>query len=235
MLCALAAAAYARIMARLLALIVLAIPLASAGCAADPDVATATFEIRPESYLRVFHAAREALAERHFPIERVDASAGVLTTASRPTAGLATPWDTDQSTLAQELEDFLNTTSRSVRITFEPLADRLAPDPAPRAAPASPEAMGDLRRAEGPIVVEVRVALERTRRPGWRPDPSGVWLNSTAIDPRDTRRGMFPSYTEAVGQDGLLARRIARQIRRRAGLKEPARAEDPPPPAPGDA
>jgi hypothetical protein len=222
-------------MARLLALLTLAILLLGAGCAADSDVATATFEIQPGSYLRVFDAARDTLADRHFPIERVDTSAGVLTTGARPTAGLATPWDTDQTTLAQEFEDFLNTTSRSVRITFEPLAQRLAPDPAPRAAAASPEPMSDLRRAAGPIVVEVRVTLERTRRPGWRPDPSGVWLSTTTVDLRDARRRMVPAFTEPVGQDGLLARRIARQIRRRAGLEEPTRAEDPPPPAPGDA
>src|SRR5690606_33298414 len=118
-----------------------------------------------------------------------------------------------------------------VRITFQPLAERLAPDP-PRQAPPAPAT--DLRALSGPIVVEVRVALERTRRPGRRPDPSAIWLSSTTIDARDAQRRMLPAYTEPVGQDGRLARKIARQIRRRAGIDEPARAEDPPPPAPGD-
>lgn len=223
-------------MARL-ALIVFALLLAlgpaMGGCAADPAAATATFQISPESYARVFDAARETLVARRFPVERVDAARGVLTTGSRSTAGLATWWDTDQTTFRQEFEDFLNTTSRSVRITFEPLAERLAPDPAPRSAAAPPAPDGDLRQTDGPIIVEVRVALERTRRPGWRPEPSGIWLSSTTVDLDDARRGMYPRFTEPVGQDGLLAGRIARQIRRRAGLEEPARAEDPPPPAPG--
>src|SRR5690606_8145824 len=127
------------------------------------------------------------------------------------------PWDGDQTTLTQELEDFLNTTSRSVRITFEPLAERLAGDPPAQAAPAAPEPMSDMRRVEGQVVVEVRVTLERTRRPGWRPEPSSIWLTSTTVDTDDARRRMYPSFTEPVGQDPLLAERLARQIRRRAG------------------
>lgn len=220
-------------MARLLILLMLAAWLGGAGCAADPGAATATFEIPADRYQQTFEAARETLLDRRFPVQRVDAAAGVLTTGSRATAGLATPWDRDQTTLTQELEDFLNTTSRSVRITFEPLAERLAADPPARSAPASPEATGDMRRAEGRVVVEVRVTLERTRRPGWRPEPSSIWLSSTAVDQEDARRRMYPSFTEPVGQDPLLAERLARQIRRRAGLDEPARAEDPPP-APGE-
>lgn len=219
-------------MPQFLPLILLTVCLALGGCATARHDATATFQIEAASYQRVFDAARQTLTDRHFPVQRVDAAAGVLTTGSRPTAGLATPWDTDQATLRQEVEDFLNTTSRSVRITFEPLAERLAPEAPPQAAPAAAPPP-DLRLAEGPIVVEVRVALERTRRPGRRPDPSGIWLSSTTSDPRDARRGMMPAFTEPVAQDGLLAERIARQIRRRAGLDEPARAEDPPSPAPG--
>lgn len=189
-------------------------------CASDPDASAAVFQIEPASYDAVFNAARETLIDARFPMERIDARAGVLTTGSKPSAGLATPWDTEQTTLRQELEDFLNTTSRSVRITFEPLAERLAPDPPGRAAPAAPEPAPDMRIQNDPIVVEVRVALERTRRPGWRPEPSGVGLSTTSFNPDDARRAMTPRYTEPVGQDGLLARRLADQIRQRAGVAE---------------
>ena len=190
-------------------------------CAGNPDASTAVFQIEPASYDAVFNAARETLIDCRFPVERIDSRAGVLTTGSKATAGLATPWDDEQTALAQELEDLLNTTSRSVRITFEPLADRLAPDPPGRSAAAAPEPIPDLHGQQGPIVVEVRVALERTRRPGWRPEPSGISLSTTTLDPQYARRGMMPSYTESVGQDGLLARRIADEIRRRAELPAP--------------
>ena len=43
---------------------------------------------------------------------------------------------------------------------------------------------------------------ERTRQPGWRPEPSGVGLSTTTLNPDYARRGMTPSYTEPVGQDG---------------------------------
>ena len=203
------------------ALLALVLGATLGACASDPDPSTVVFQIEPASYDSVFNAARETLIDARFPIERVDARAGVLTTGSKPSAGLATPWDTEQGTLTQELEDFLNTTSRSVRITFEPLAERLAPDPPGRSAAADPEPAPDMTAQTDPIVVEVRVALERTRRPGWRPEPSGIGLTTSTLDPELARRGMTPTYTEPVGQDGRLARRLADQIRRRAGVAEP--------------
>src|SRR5204862_8124944 len=71
-------------------------------------------------YSKAFDATRDLLRSYHFSLERVDAAAGVITTGYKATAGLATPWDREQSGLSQEFEDLLNQQSRRVRVTFRP-------------------------------------------------------------------------------------------------------------------
>ena len=63
---------------------------------------TTRIELQAANYEEVFSAAREVLAKYRFGINRIDASRGVITSFPKRTAGLASPWDREQSTLGQE-------------------------------------------------------------------------------------------------------------------------------------
>jgi hypothetical protein len=161
------------------------------GCASPGPT---TIDIPAGGYGRAFDAARRVLADYHFELERVDAAAGVISTRPKTTAGLATPWDTQQSTFEQSVDDLVNRQARSVRITFDP------------------QAPGDVREATGPIAARVEVNLERTCRAGWRLDPTAVRLSTFYVDPELQARGL-QRYSVVIAQDPLLAARIARDVK----------------------
>jgi hypothetical protein len=158
---------------------------------APPDVAVA-----PGQYSAAFDAARATLTRYNFQLERVDARAGVITTRSKPTAGLATPWDREQSTLAQMWEDLLDEHRRTVRITFDP---------------ATPTA--DLRESTAPVTLHVDATISRVQHAGRRLEPTAMQHSSVAIDPDLQARGLWPTYEVAFSQDPQLARRLADEIR----------------------
>lgn len=171
--------------------------LIAGGCAQTRG--TGEFRVNPGDYAAAFDAARESLVGRRFPLERVDARAGVITSQAKTTSGLATPWDGEQSTLDQETEDLLNGQQRRVRITFESVgAEGTPPD--------------DFRTVPGPLSARVEVVVERIHRPGWRIEPTAVRFSSQAQDPGLTARGMYPTYSVPLSQDPKLAARIAREI-----------------------
>jgi len=62
---------------------------ALSGCAA-PDLPT-DLEVAAGDYPAAFEAAKAALRDYRFDLERVDARAGVISTAKKETAGLLTP------------------------------------------------------------------------------------------------------------------------------------------------
>jgi len=201
-------ARYAGAVRRALVLLV----LVAVGCATPRD-ASPSFTLDAARYADAFDATREVLRDFRFELERVDAQSGVVSTAPKPTAGLATPWDAEQTSLAGEVEDFTQSNARSVRVTFEP-ASPSAPAPSrSQAAPGPPPA--DLRRAEGELIVTVRVVVERTVRPGTRIDPRAIGLTSRAEDPELLARGMWPQFTVAVERDPGLEALLARSIQRR--------------------
>jgi hypothetical protein len=180
-----------------------------AGCAsAPPEIAVA-----PGQYGRAFDEARETLVRYRFELERVDARTGVITSRPKSTGGLATPWNRDQSTLYQELEDLGNEQRRVVRITFEPKG--AAPIADPRGAASPPPEETDLRRATVPMTAHVDVVVERVQHAGWRVEPTAVRYSSITRDPELVARGMWPSYEVAFSQDPQLARRLAEDIRRK--------------------
>lgn len=82
---------------------------------------TSTVDVSETAYPSAFDAARDVLRDMKFDLERIDARAGVISTMPKSTAGLATPWDREQQTAQQEVEDMLQHQQRVVRITFEPM------------------------------------------------------------------------------------------------------------------
>lgn len=182
-----------------------------------------SFELSPEQYPAAFEAAKAALRDFRFPIERVDYQQGVITTALKPSSGLATPWDAEQSTFGQEWRDYANHQAREVRIRFAPssAAGRIEPnEPGTQASPAPPVASPS-ETAE-PITAEVVVSVIRYERPGARPAIRAVQLSSFTEDPALTARGMYPVYTVVTERDDLLAGRIAARIQSAAASVAPA-------------
>lgn len=152
-------------------------------------------------YAAAFDAARRALVDSRFELDRVDARAGVITTQPKATAGAATPWDREQTTPRQELEDLANKQQRRVRITFEPV-EHGANEPTP-----------DLRTLQGPLIAHVEVAVDRIHRPGLVLEPTAPRFSGRAVSRRLAERGMHPEYEVSFSRDDELARRLAAQIR----------------------
>ena len=140
-----------------------------------------------ELYVNVFDATREVLMDYRFAIDRVDARGGVITTHPKRSAGLATLWDKEQSSLAQEWEDLINEQRRVVRVEFD-------------------------REEDGTAQARVSVEVLRTHRPNWRVQSESVRL-STHARYRSAEGKLEPgSYLEPVGLDTALAERLASAI-----------------------
>ena len=169
-------------MVKWLLMIVVGVLVGGCSSARSPE-----FEIGPGRYDAAFDATREVLREHRFQLERVDAAAGVITTQPKSTAGAASPWDKEQSTLGQEVEDLLNLQRRVVRVSFE----------------------------EGKGRVEVTVY--RMQTPGLRPSSRAIALTHVAANPQATAQGTGTAYETAVSQDTRLAARLAEAIGKRIG------------------
>ncbi len=143
-----------------------------------------------QPYGQVFDAAREVLMDYRFAIDRVDARLGVITTYPKRTAGLASPWDREQSSMNQEWEDLVNEQRRVVRVEFD-------------------------QDEQGGASATVSVELLRTHRPGWRVETESVRLSNHALR-RDVNGELEPgSYLELVGLDAEFASRLALAIQDR--------------------
>ncbi len=171
------------------------------GCQASGE---ARFEIAPGDYERAFDASRQTLREYQFQLERVDAADGVITTAPRASAGIATPWHMEQSSLAQEFDDLLNQHERAVRIEFAPV-------------PADPSV------ASSGVV---RATIFRLQSPGLRPASRAIGSTTTTTDPALIERGVWAGQLVPAGEDPKLAVRLARRIE--AILADGARSQTPP-------
>lgn len=178
--------------------------------ACSPAPKPAVIVVLPGEYERAFNATREVLLEHKFSLERVDAAGGMITTQNRSTAGLATPWDADQSTFYQEWEDVTNQQQRAVRVSFAPEGDDgdVAPD----------EAFVDRRSDDQTLVARIEVDVLRARRKGWRVETEAITLSSRYRDPVTARRTGGETFLEPVGQDEHLAGRIAAGVRERLGV-----------------
>lgn len=154
---------------------------------ADSASAVVTLDLTDADASRVFDATRETLMEYRFALDRVDARRGVITTHPKRTAGLATPWDREQSGLDQEWEDLLNEQRRVVRVEFDRDGDRFQS-------------------------MEIQVEVIRTNRPGWRIETESVRLSDHARV-RDRDGEVMPrSFGEVIGLDTRFAHRLAEAI-----------------------
>lgn len=167
--------------------------LALTACSTVPQSApTPPVPFAHDAYPTVFDAARRALSEFRFTLDRVDAARGVITTQPKPTAGLATPWDAEQSSLGQEARDLAHQHERVTRVVFEP--------------------------ADAPETVRVWVVINRVRRPGWRIESDALGWSTHARNPAARRNGGEPEFREPIREDRALAERILARIRELAGL-----------------
>ena len=141
-------------------------------------------------YQTAFAAARDVLRDNRFSLERVDAGAGVITT--------------QRSTTMREAVDVIQRRARFVVVSFAPAA-------------GGSEPAGDVRDANLPLAMTVKVVIERIEVPGWQIPPSSVRLASRTSDPEKAAAELEPLYTVAVGEDRELADAMAEQIRRRLG------------------
>jgi hypothetical protein len=171
------------------------------GCAAPPEPKS-DWPIAAGEYVATFEAARQVLRDTGFGIDRTDPAAGVLATRTKATAGLGTPWDREQATAGDEIEDLFNRDARQIRITFEP-------------DPPTPETV-DLRDTQSTLLVRVRAVKFRRHRPNWQLESSAIQLSQRAEDPALDARGMSGEYRVAYTEDRVLAARLADEIRRLA-------------------
>ncbi len=176
------------------------------GCRA-PAESVAT-PVAPGRYAEAFDQTRDLLAARQFKLERVDARAGVITTQPKPSTGLATPWDGEQSSFQDEWADLLNQHERQVRVTFVPVG---AGEPADR----TPEV--DLRELDVPLEAHFEVTVLRVSVPGHRIEPSAIGMSTRWSDPQMARRGVGPADRVPLRADDALAARLADALRRRLG------------------
>lgn len=170
-----------------------------ANAAASADSADASADLAPKltipagQYAAAFDAAKKSLRDRGFLLERVDAQAGVITTQPKDTAGLATPWDREQSGIDQEFDDLFHRQQRVVRVEFTPASSGAASD--------------DLRSFPGDIDARVQVAVLRAYQPGRRINTGNITSSTYTIDPKLEAQGLN-YYSVAQKQDSRLAQRV---------------------------
>ncbi|MBX3321683.1 MAG: hypothetical protein KF757_01700 [Phycisphaeraceae bacterium] len=168
------------------------------GCAGPR--AGVVFVLDADAYESAIGASRSVLRDAGFEIDRVDAEAGIITTLLKPTAGFATPWDGEQSTLGQETSDLLNQQHRSVTITF---------------ASDNPDA--DLRLTTEPIAARVDVVIYRIRTSGWKIETETISRSSFSRDPIAQSQGSPGRFAQPVKRDDKLAERLSARIQAAMG------------------
>ena len=165
---------------------------------------------------QAYAAAMEALLSRGFRILSADARGGVILSEPKRSAGLLTPWDVEQASMTDELEDTLTSQRRTVRVTISRPAVSQSGVSAPGPAAPTParEDAGDADALE----VGVTVTVERRQRPGVRLETETVRQRSTWLDPQLAQRGMQPVYWVASREDPSLAAILLDAIERDLGL-----------------
>jgi len=171
-----------------------------------------TAELPAGRYGEAFEVVKDELRAQGYELERVDARAGVITTRPRASSGFWTPWVTDERRLRDELESSVHRQRRVVEVRF------LA------------EGEGDVRRAGGPLTLDVRVRVERVYQPGVRTPAASVRLRHVSADPGfgdadmpleqggygGGKRGAI--FAVDQGADRALAADLAARLRRALGL-----------------
>lgn len=189
-----------------------AAPLAAilTGCASPRG--GVSFTVPAEQYGQAFDAARETFLDARFVIDRVDARAGIIETQPKHSAGLATPWDGEQTTLKQEWSDLLNQHERVARLIVEPVG-----------GPAD-----SLAAASGELQATVEVIVYRVRRSGWRIETETISRSRYSRDMLSPKRGQPNTFSQPIARDDKLAELLAQRIRERLAIT-PDQVLAPPP------
>ena len=193
---------------KLLPLFCVLIGLLGGGCAKEP-VGSASFRIPAAEYDAYFEAAKDALRDQQFDLERVDARAGVMTTRPVSSAGWATPWIRHASTIEQSTNDLIQRNRRIATVRFARVSDETNVP-----SPVDPVA-SDLREFEGTIEVSVNV-VEQVYRSGRRLAPASIRLTTFTVDPSEDTSGPEQLRTRIVGTDAPLSALLADAILRSA-------------------
>ena len=204
--------------------VILALSMFFGGCYAVPKN-QGTAAIAPGSYADAFDAARETLIDLGFTLNRVDAAAGVVTTDPLSARGLAAPWERQQASRAGEIADTFHPQSRSVRIDFVPLStlDALPADTARNQISVGQldsqrgdqlgNQVGGLTRTSAALAARATVLIERTYRPGLRPQVADVVRSRRAVDPEsDAGREFTVVIQRDTKLENVIAERIAREL-----------------------
>lgn len=198
------------------ALVSTLIGLGLGGCAAAP-APEAAFDLPRDRYDMALDAARQVILDHGLTVERVDAAAGVVSSAPAQSAGLFTPWDRTQSGLADEIEDAARPHFRSVRVSFVPAE---APgDPAIGTPGSSFAPPVDVRLGDGPLKVVVQAFLYSRQRPNLRLETESIRRSRRFNDPALVARGMQPSHLEPEREDPEFARRLTADLQRRLAVR----------------
>lgn len=160
-------------------------------------VEDAAVRVETEDYAWMFERARDALRDAGFEIERVDAAAGVITTAPMP--GLAA-WKSGLLREAGVARVFhaegWHATTVEARAVFASTGSRVE----------------DLRESESALTLRFEVVERREHRPSRRIDTTSVVYASEFSDRGFSRQGMEPSFTVAGRRnhraEALLSQRV---------------------------
>lgn len=167
----------------------------------------------PGEYPAAFDAATEVVRRLGFELARIDASAGIVTTNTVSTAGLATPWMRTEADLSQEIESFLLRDQRRVVITFDPgvhVDEGDTPGGVAGGSGVSPAAL-DRRYDDRELVCRVEVKKERLSRPGLRLSPDAVRISSV-MTLGDSEKDSRAVVVRDAGKDEKLAGLIVERI-----------------------
>jgi hypothetical protein len=179
-----------------LTLLILSLLPTLTGCAGRAE--SRSFEIQAGTYDDAIIATRDTLRASGYTLERIDATAGEITTTERTVAGLASPFASENRNVSGLVADTLTNRPRTVRVRF-----RDATNPA---SPPNPDA---------PVRAEVDAMIWKRVRPGWRVETETMVGNAISRDRAEQRRGVSSGEPVPVGRDDDFARVIARRIQQR--------------------
>lgn len=190
-----------------------------AGCNSAPRVSDTPLEI--QEYAKGFEVVKNVLREYRFELERIDARHGVITTRPKPSAGLVTPWDKEQSTTRQEAEELINQEMRAVRVEFVPAGVDSVQRSTLTPANTAEGDLKDLRSEQQPLRIVVTVNQLRVHRPGRQMSTKSIRSSTMYIDPELQRRGLAPMSIEELGRDEMLESRLLAAIEKQLAQESP--------------
>lgn len=163
-------------------------------------------------YAKGFEVVKNVLRDYRFELDRIDARHGVITTRAKPTAGVVTLWDKEQSTAGQEAEELINQELRAVRVEFVPAGADSHQRSTLTPTDIADADLKDLRNEQQSLRIVVTVNQLRVHRPGRQPSTKSIRSSTMYADPELSRRGVAPMAIEELGRDEKLESRLLAAI-----------------------